>query len=246
MGAGVCLSLNTPFSPTMDNNELQKTVTNLSNYYCPENNNKNQFKEEYRFLINKKSTPPSLITHPEYRFLCWLNHNNSENFPISINKLLIPKITNFSYFEFKKSYVTNEIRISLFNLLCEFVKDRNAVFNLENVDLLIGGSFIDPNNESPNDLDFILLLPNNYIVSYPAACDEEDERIMQIKIDAHFLPIDYSFRSIKAYIHIMMLGNKPEIKDKQYELENNNFETRGIIKVRFPLLRSHEVIPVRK
>lgn len=218
---------------TPDN--IKKIVENYQNIYCEEQTIYNQFKEAYNFLVRKKKENCKL-EQIEFKFLFWLNYNNSKDFPITFNKPYIPEIIELPYHEFREQYVTNEKKLNIFYALKEFLLEK---FNHEVfLDLLIGGSFLEKNNSAPKDIDCIILLTEQIISSNTWLYDDittRQEKYATDIVDAHYLPNNYSFTNPNAYVNIMMLGNKPAIKDTQQRLiENNIFEKRNVIKVRFP------------
>jgi hypothetical protein len=216
---------------TPDN--IKKMVINLELNYSEDRTLYNELRETYNFLIKKKKEHGKL-KQTEFKFLFWLDYNNSEKFPITFNKPSLPEIIELSYIEFRDQYVTNDYKLDIWGNLKEFL---SAKFNDEVLDLLIGGSFLEKNNMVPRDIDCVILLPEKIISFAPWICNDEIARENEFAtelIDAHYLPNNYSLTNYSTYVNIMMLGNMPEIKDKQLlEIENNTFKKREVVKIRF-------------
>src|SRR4051812_46965849 len=118
----------------LDDIEIKYLIKNLSiNINRIE---RSDLHDAYNYIIKhiKENRP---ISQPQYKFLCWLNNNDANSFPIEINKPHLPEIVEISVREFSKDFCTNLDRIRLFEKLLEFLKIKNSVFNCEYLDLLI-------------------------------------------------------------------------------------------------------------
>ncbi len=167
----------------------------------------------------------------QYRFLCWLNH--SYDYPIKINKPYIVKPTYYKKAKFETAYLFSEKRKSRFKLLSDYIDKLKKSEKMESISILIGGSFSDETNETPKDIDIVILIPksqgNNHLPNL------ETQYLLHPylfeKVDMKFLPENYSLNKFKAYSHIISLGNKARQKDEYTgkELSNNELEKRKII-----------------
>lgn len=190
--------------------------------YQPE---KNLYNESYNYLINKQN-----YNGIEYRFICWLNYNNNK-FTININKpfLITPK--NISFDEFKNTHSFSNYRnklLSTFQWFVEIIKEEYKLISLE---VIVGGSFTDKNIDNPNDIDIILLIPDDLVMNDSNINEHylyTNHRIPR-GIDVKFLPENYSLSVFKAYSNFICLCNNSLYRDKdRIAYSNNEFSKRDL------------------
>ena len=190
------------------------------------------YKKTYDYLI-KELTDEKYITQQQYKFLCWLNYNNSTQFTSTINKPNIPEVIESTVNEFAQMFCSNERRMELYNLMVALLHERKQDFGLNFIDVLIGGSFVDRNNETPNDIDCAILLNEKNIAivakNYENYCSHS-------KVDAQYLNEKCCLKDFWCYAVMTHLGNKAITKDENsMTLKNNTFEIRNVFKLRFTL-----------
>ena len=181
-------------------------------------------KSAYDFLIEKQ-----IFEGVDYRFLCWLNH--FYDYPIKINKPYFVSPVEYSISGFEKDFLFNEKRKTLFKSLTGYIDFLKACEKFDILTVLIGGSFSDKNNEPPDDIDAVILLPiKNDFDQALEAISQSDSAYFPEKVDVKFLPVNYTLENFKAYSHITCLGNNARFKKKE-RYSNNEFEKRKIIKI---------------
>ncbi len=218
------------FCNNMNITEINQIVVNKSNQFAT--GNEELYREAYNF-IDRKIASGNCITQPEYKFLCWLNFNDEERFPITIHKPHIPKVRDISLNDFYLSFCQNAHRMRLFIKLEDYLRMKNEVLNCEYMDVLIGGSFTDKSTERPHDIDFAILLDGVTIVNYPGVCDPQ--YYTDDELNPEFLERECSYKNYFNYIWLAMLGNIAEIKDKDnvHCIKDNSFVKRNIYRVKF-------------
>lgn len=174
----------------------------------------------YKYLSEKKK-----LHQIEYRFLCWLNY--SKQYEIKIKPPYIPEIINISGQELENRYLKSVQRKNLYKLLNSFLEILQEKFSISNIQLIIGGSYLDTEKENPKDIDLVILLPKDS----PDIHENFLYKCGQVPsgIDVKFLPANYSMHKFKAYSNLICLANK--IMDKSELVNNNEFELRQIIQL---------------
>tara|TARA_R110001606_G_C15377883_1_gene650124 strand:+ start:2132 stop:2830 length:699 start_codon:yes stop_codon:yes gene_type:complete len=182
----------------------------------------------YEYLSNKNN-----LQGIEYRCLCWLDM--IYNLPTDLNKPFLNEPVFMEISEFKKEYLISERRIELFNLLNDFVSDKMEQSNLDNLIILIGGSFTDLNIEKPNDMDLGIIKPDN-LDEHNTDFNEYFQYALKSipkELDIEFLPKSLDKSSFKVFSRIVALGNNAEIKEKlELKVNTNSFEPRKIVKLK--------------
>ncbi|WP_143960190.1 DUF6932 family protein [Litoribacter populi] len=200
---------------------LKKEINNYFQNY--EHEEDIQFlKIAFDYLREKKGFLPI-----EYRFLCWLSEFYSKN--ISINKPHIGQPQTIDFGDFVKVFLVQERRKELFSSLQVFAEQIKNKLKVNELEVLIGGSFTEVENPHPNDLDVVILVGEN---SDSVIHENYLYASQQVPpgIDLKILPKNYSIKTYKAYSNITHLGNKAENKSKD-PLINNRFERRKIFKL---------------
>jgi len=200
-------------------------------YYDEDNN---LHIEAYEFLI-KELSEGNCIMEQAYKFLCWLHYNNRDKFPSPINKPHIPDFVEISEQEFRTTFCNSDKRIYMFEWLIQFSKAKVESFNINYIDVLFGGSFVNSKNEVPKDVDFALMLDPPFIENiiskdYEAFlpnCQELDF------LDIIFISNECSFKDFWFYATVTHFGNVPSDKSKCYI--NNAFQKSKVFKIRLSL-----------
>jgi hypothetical protein len=172
----------------------------------------------------------------DVRFLCWLKTQYNLSVPIELNLPFICTPIQVKTEDFEKKYVFNETRKNLYDQLSQFIDYLKEQNNLASIDILFGGSYMDIENESPNDIDIAILIPEgeeeNY--NFNEASQRADKAIPE-GVDMKFLPANLDLSSYKVYSRIVILGNKPKYKDSDpvgTDFKSNTFERSGITNIR--------------
>ena len=203
----------------MDRIDIEKEIENhFSNYEVDIHDEFLQV--AYKYLSEREKLNPL-----EYRFLCWLNY--TKQYAIKIKTPCVPEIINISGPELENRYLKSTQRKDLYKLLNSFLEILHEKFSIRNIQLIIGGSYLDTEKENPKDIDLVILLPKDspdIHENYLYKCNQVPNGI-----DVKFLPIDYSMHKFKAYSNLICLANK--IMDKSELVNNNEFELRQIIQL---------------
>lgn len=160
----------------------------------------------------------------EYRFLCWLSEFHSKN--TSLNKPNIPNPKDIDRVDFENYFLKSQKRKSLYESLKKLIEIIKERIKMDNLEIIIGGSFTETGIFEPNDIDVVILTPpdsihENYLYAANMVPDGVDVKI---------LPIDYEINKFKAYSNLTHLGNKATNKNKE-RIKNNNFNKREIYKI---------------
>lgn len=208
----------------LNTEEIRNKIENSSIYYDNNEYDQEIYNQIYNFLSTKKK-----LIGIEYTFLCWLNYRFG--WELKINSPQIPVIRKLSLNEFKSNFVlAGYHRAKMYTKLLDFIKEWK--YNIDGI--LIGGSFVDIDNDAPRDIDAILLMRDK---SYPLVLNERHEGL-----DLLLLPTNYCLNKFKAYYYIIYCGNKAQKKDSSIDInegiENNEFKEREIIKIDRPASQS--------
>ena len=137
--------------------------------------------------------------------------------------------------DFIDTFCVNTHKLNLFKKLISFLEFKNSVFKCQYFDLLIGGSYTDQTNTLPGDIDCAILLDKELISFFHVDCDPRENKDKELDIE--FLDSNLSYKHYSTFVWITMLGNLPEISDKENVdcIMNNTFKKRNIYKVRFSM-----------
>src|SRR5690606_13723068 len=136
--------------------ELNRKMDNFLKDYDFEVDDELIYAELYEYLANK-STYSAL----QYRFLCWLG--KKLNKPVKVTLPFTSEVKALSLDRFKKKYLYSGSRNALFTKLSDYIADLKIRHRIgQPLEVLVGGSFTDTANDSPNDIDVVILLPEKY------------------------------------------------------------------------------------
>ena len=180
----------------------------------------------YNHLIEKLSSGNS-IWELGYKYLCWLNYHNKSEFRSEINKPIVPTPITLSLDEFKNKFCTNKNRKDIYLHFLGYIKARVEEFQVDNLNVLIGGSFAEEENNLPNDIDCTILISKKIMESVVA--NHYDNYCVRaiMPVDVEFAVEDSAFKDYWYYSCLTHLGNKPEDKKSEY-LKNNKFQDRKV------------------
>ena len=181
--------------------------------------------------FTKKLLNGSKIKVEEYDFLCWLSFNNSIKFPVTISIPKPPKIIQKSLFNFVNFFCINNERKELYDRFESFLVKQIEEYRLDYIDVLVGGSFVDENIDSPNDIDCVILLDEE-IMNTEIVRDYDNKTKKDDVIDYEFINYNISFDIFWSYICLTRLGNRSKKRGLK-NLNNNSFEIRDIYRLRF-------------
>ncbi|WP_055446240.1 DUF6932 family protein [Lacinutrix mariniflava] len=169
----------------------------------------------------------------EYRCLCWLDM--IYNFPTNLNKPFLNEPVYMELGDFKNKYMITNKRTELLNILIDFISDKKKQSNLDYMTVLIGGSFTDLDIKLPNDIDLVIIKPNNleqYNTDFNATYLYASNSIPK-GLDIEFLPESLDKSSFKIFSRIIALGNNAEIKEKsKLHINSNSFKLRKIVELK--------------
>lgn len=183
----------------------------------------------YKYLMDELLAGNDIHEHG-YKYLCWLNFNNAYLYPIDINKPSVPVIINVTQDEFKIRFCYNNVRSEIYQHFCSYLKSRMDEFQVNNLNVLVGGSFVDASNDKPNDIDVVIVV----------SCEQMEKIITNeyknyylrdvLPVDVEFVKEESMYNDYWYYTCLTHIGNKP--KDKKSErLKNNEFHTRNIFSI---------------
>lgn len=204
---------------------LNKQMNNFfTDYdYTPE---EGEIEKLYDYLTKKET-----FTALQYRFLCW--SGNKLGRPIKLNIPHISDPIDYELEAFKEKFLYTPKRENLYNNLAAYVeKLKNQYRMADKLEVLVGGSFTDPDHDNPSDIDAVILLAETHQKNFNLH-EIIQKRLNNIpeSVDIHFLPVGYDIQRYKAYSNISHLSSKPNDKQKGKEIENNSFELRELIKI---------------
>lgn len=204
---------------------LNKQMNNFLNDYEYELENVD-YERLYHYLAEKET-----FTALQYRFLCWTGAKLGK--PVKVNSPYISIPRNYEITEFKKEFLYAPKRTKLFDSLVAYIEKLKVQQKIQGkFDVLIGGSFTDPNYDHPDDIDAIILLSETQKSNF--ALHEAFQKMIKNftpGIDVHFLPADYDLKHYKAYSNISYLSSKPDDKQKETEIDNNTFTQRRLVRI---------------
>jgi len=175
---------------------------------------------------------------PEYRFMCWLKHmdiysHEGLELPNILNK---KDIAEMSIDDFEMEFANTEHRKILFHEFVATVIKLKAAKHIDQpMEVIIGGSYLDEGNDSPNDIDCIFLIPEK-LWNQSSISFMEDFLKSSIdfpgKIDFKTLPDNFSLDYFKGYNDISLMANNTKNRDNGTRMVINDFHPRRVVNVR--------------
>lgn len=214
----------------MDYTEVNNFANDRWHIYFKEDSEK--FIPYYTFLIERHKSAGT-ITQPEYKFLCWLNHNNPDRFPVPFNTPHVPTPLLIDHQNLVTLPFFNDRRMELYNKFRSYLCDLNyaSINSVPFYDYLIGGSFADASVKTPSDIDFALLIDQDdmYVENTHNTLPGNGPRL---EIDAYFISKECSPQHYNSYIKLAILGNTAAIKDKDaMDVSDNTFKARTVYRL---------------
>lgn len=198
-------------------------------YILPDDERKEIFK-----LYETKREKQGLDRY-EYRHYCFLAWKYG--FEIEVGSPTLPEIIEISFEDFEVRFGGTPRRKLLIDALKQALKKAGELYQSNILNVIIGGSFLDLEKESPGDVDLILLLSANVFVKdiKPSKADAvmkmfKDEDGSNL-VDIVKLPVPLDDNHYMVYELLTLLGNDPEIKSKSddgMELKDNKFRQRAV------------------
>jgi hypothetical protein len=167
----------------------------------------------FHFLENKRLNGG--LNRHEYNYLAFLifRHGFSSTATIPC----VPKVIPIDLLKFEQKFKTSG-RIELLKTFKTALGKCRELYKVESFSIVIGGSFLDLKNESPCDIDAIILLPlNAFRTDYSNKIlntiingfkDDNGTKLF----DLLKLPDSYDSNLYMAYEQLTLLGNKPNDK----------------------------------
>lgn len=184
-------------------------------------------KEVGQYILNQAE-----VGGPEYRLICWLFYrgimsNPGINVPYMPEKL--PDAVNIA--ELHKDYSESEKRKLVLKKLQNLITKYKHTYQInETVKIIIGGSFADPTEPLPGDIDCIILVPQAIWDASPhrfAANFAHALNINETLIDYKLLPDNFDLKSFKAYSDLSLMANKTRFR--KVKMAHNFFEPRDLL-----------------
>ena len=175
------------------------------------------------------------LNRKEYEYLAYVNwkyaKKNLSSFP------QIPNIIDITHSQFMEQFVYNDQRSELYSYLIKSLLKIFSYYKLENLNLIVGGSYCDISNQHPNDIDLILLLPKEifqndwqHTISNKIILEFKINGIK--KIDLLKLPEDYNLEYFMSFELLTLLGNKPLVKKTEL-IVSNDYLLRHVYKLKY-------------
>ncbi|MBN8693063.1 MAG: hypothetical protein J0L69_07680 [Bacteroidetes bacterium] len=183
----------------------------------------------YKNLIDELSAGNE-IREQGYKYLCWLNFHDMSVYPVEINKPIVPNVLMLSAEEFKNRFCTNGKRNEIYEHFLGYVKARMEEFQVNTLNVLIGGSFVEAENTAPNDIDCMIIV-NREQLKRIVANDYDSYCVRKcLPVDVEFAIEDLTYKDYWYYSCLTHLGNKPKDKGSEW-LRNNEFNERKVFLV---------------
>jgi hypothetical protein len=171
----------------------------------------------------------------EYRYLTFLISKYRLTPTVSLPCL--PKIIDFTVSEFEQRFSFNEKRKIIFDIFKNGIQRCHELYKLEEVEVLVGGSFTNLENQLPNDIDPLILLPKKQW-----DLDRKhlllDEIIIEFKqpngkndFDLHKMLMGISNEHYMSYELMTLMGNTPNSKAETGILDMN-YKCKDLIRLK--------------
>ena len=174
----------------------------------------------------------------EYNYLSYLNWRY--RLKLEVTFPCYPDILPTTLEQLRLKVAFNESRQLMFEKFIQCLEACKLEYQLETVNVILGGSFFRIEREDPSDIDFILLLPiqkfqEDYsgkkkmriVNRFKVSTDEKNI------IDLYKLPDPYDDDLYMAYELLTLLGNTPG-NYLDINFKNNDFICHSLYKLKFP------------
>lgn len=191
-------------------------------------------KEIFNILESKRVNEGGL-NRWEYNYLVFLKFNY--NWLTMAETPCWPDIFGLSVDSFKERFVFNETRSKLYGIFEVGMKTCKNEYQLKEINVIIGGSFVDIHKQSPKDIDVIILLPEStfrmdYNRSIFDKTTSETQDFDKDTLDINILPNNYTSNLYMAYELLTLLGNTPA-KREDDNICSVSFKCRDIYQINF-------------
>lgn len=202
-------------------------------------------------ILEEKRTSKDGLNRFEYNYLSFIRWRY--NLESTAQAPCMPEIIKIDIKEFEKSFSFNDHRSRLFNIFLQGLIRCSEIYVLDTINVIVGGSYVDKENNYPGDVDVLILLPqrvfrndlsnkklNEIILTFrDGKVSNEDEPTKLF--DLVKLPDDYSHNLYMAYELLTLLGNSVENKSKEY-IVNNTFHCRKVYNLNVKTSAISEII----
>lgn len=154
----------------------------------------------------------------ECRFLYWCCHEFGMQIPFPLPCVAELPVRHMPITTFQTNFVRSESRLKLFQNLIEYLNLLKISMELEYIYVVVGGSFVNPEKENPDDIDVIITIPADHYQKF-----EDNERAIKksvripLGIDVVFLPSDFTLSSFRAFSRIMCLCNDLDVQPDDWQ-----------------------------
>lgn len=201
--------------------------------------NENERREIFNILEYLRETKG--LDRYEYRYLTFLISKYGLKSTASLPCL--PKIIDVTLKEFEQRFSSNPERKIIFEVFKKGIGRCLELYKLEVAEILVGGSYINEKNQSPNDIDPLIVLPKqqwNNDRKHPIL----NEIIMEFRLadeknifDLHKVLADVSDEHYMRYELMTLMGNTPESK-VEYGIKDMKFKCNDLFRLK---LKLHDV-----
>ncbi len=199
------------------------------------------FKEEsYLFELLETKRQLDGLNQLYYEYICYLACKYNKHVGFNIPK--IPLIEEIGIRKFEDKFCIDDWRKGLFEALKNgilILLSQNLIRKKDHI--LIGGSFLNLNKYSPQDIDAIFLVDRDL---FNCEYDKQEYKkpIRNLlahhgigELDLYFLPNDYSQIDYRYNELLALLGNDSEVKNSKEKnsklYDNNKFTERILFKI---------------
>ncbi len=175
----------------------------------------------------------------EYRYLTFLISRYGLKSTASLPCL--PKIIDVTLKEFEQRFSSNPDRKIIFEVFKKGIKRCLELYKLDVVEILVGGSYTNEENQSPNDIDPLIVLPKqqwNNDRKHPIL----NEIIIEFRrsdkkniFDLHKILAGVSDEHYMLYELMTLMGNTPESK-METGIKDMKFRCKDLFSLKLKLL----------
>ncbi|PIB35236.1 hypothetical protein BFP72_07420 [Reichenbachiella sp. 5M10] len=190
-----------------------------------------------RDILEKRRNSPEKLNRHEYNYLCFVYWKYSINSPIAYPEF--PDIKRVTQNSFEQEFVNTNERKKIYSMVIQAALSFVEQIKSNQLEIVIGGSFLNKGVDAPNDIDFILLIPSScfehfpvisimqkLLDQYPKGSSQSDKSYL----DGEVLPIQYDKNKYLVYKLFTLLGNIPDDR-KQDGIDSLSFKKRNLVQL---------------
>jgi hypothetical protein len=191
------------------------------------------------FVVLENFRDTTGLDRYEYRYLAFLI--SKYNLKSTASLPCLPKITDITLDEFEQRFSSSHGRKIIFEVFKKGIRRCLELYKVDLVEILVGGSFTNEENQLPNDIDPLIVLPKqqwNNDRKHPIL----NEIIKEFKrpdkkniFDLHKILAEVSDEHYMLYELMTLMGNTPESK-METGIRNMKFRCKDLFRLKLKLL----------